>query len=122
MTSIKSIGLAAVTLVAAIASANAAERLTMKPQHGVSFAIGSERAVGYFLRENETCKLVLTLAGEPDWDNPGTFVSTRFETVVTAEKTVRYGAKEGKVLKFSCGAGAQTMSITGLDETAANAY
>lgn len=122
MTSTKTIALAIALAAAPIGALNAAESLTMKPHHGVSFDVGSERAVSYFLAEDGACKLVLTLAGEPDWDNPRTFAPTRFEARIVAERTIRYSATQGKALEFSCGAGAQTMSVTGIEQIAANAH
>ena len=43
-------------------AANPASPLTMKPLQGVSFDIGTKRAVSYFLSDNDACKLTLTLA------------------------------------------------------------
>ena len=43
-------------------AADPASPLTMKPLQGVSFNIGTKRAVSYFLSDNDICKLTLTLA------------------------------------------------------------
>ena len=42
--------------------ADPASPLIMKPLQGVSFDIGTKRAVSYFLSDNDACKLTLTLA------------------------------------------------------------
>jgi hypothetical protein len=46
-------------------SAMAGHGMTMKPLQGVSFDIGTKRAVSYFLSDNGACKLTLTLALRP---------------------------------------------------------
>ena len=42
--------------------------LTMKPLHGISFDVGTKRAASYFLSADGRCRLVLTLADQPDWE------------------------------------------------------
>lgn len=119
----RALAVAATLAVAPISSLNAAEpssRVTMKPLHGVSFDLGSERAVGYFLAENDACKLVLTIADEPDWDAEPGFTSTRFEALVAARKTTRFNSAEGKALEFACEAGAVAMNVTHLEKIAAS--
>lgn len=125
MTTIKTIARTlaiAAALAAPTGSLYAADTLTMKPRHGISFDVGSDRAVSYFVAKEGSCKLVVTIAGEPDWDNPQSFAPTRFEALVSAERTVRYNATEGKTLAFFCAAGATAMSVTGLEKIAANAH
>ena len=67
MNSIKNITvvatLSAIFSIVSLASAQAAQE-TMKPLQGLSFHAGTKHAVGYFLSDNGTCKLVLTLADE----------------------------------------------------------
>src|SRR5262245_64335257 len=63
--------------------------VTMSPMKGISFDVGAERAVSYFLSENGECKLVLTHAGESK-ENDTTFTATRFEATIDAGKTKRY--------------------------------
>jgi len=88
--------------------------LSMKPNHGLSFDVGQKRAVSYFQAGNGTCELVLTIAGEPDWDAGASFSATRFEASVSPEKPVRFGG----ALEFACQPGAAAMSVTHLKEIA----
>jgi len=123
----RSCELAVVTMVAAILAAahigtlQAAENtpiLTMKPLQGISFDVGTKRAVSYFLREDGICKLVLTLADAPAWDDSSRFNTTRFEAAVGPGNATRYDSSEGKSLDFACLADAQAMSIRPVDEVA----
>src|SRR5262245_52607840 len=89
--------------------------LTMKPLRAISYDVGTERAVSYFQSGNGHCKLVITLAREPDWDNAGNFTATRFEAAIHAGKSTRYHATE-----FECAADAQAMSVTRVERLAAS--
>jgi len=117
MTKIQSLALtlaAAVALAAPIGNVNAAESLSMKANHGISFDVGQERAVSYFQAGNGTCEVVLTIAGEPNWDAGASFSATRFEASVSPEKPVRFG----NALEFACQPGATAMSVTRLEKVA----
>jgi uncharacterized low-complexity protein len=116
---------AAFTGLLALANAGAAQAdeassaLTMKPLHGVSFDVGAERAVSYFVSENSQCKLVVTLAGAPNWDDKGSFTATRFEAAILAGKATRYLSSEGKAFEFACAADAQAMNVKQVEQVAA---
>lgn len=84
---------------------------TMKPLHGLSFDVGAKRAVSYFVSVNGSCKLVLTIAEEPKWDEFSSFTATRFEAAIPAGKATRFNPTEGTALRFECQAGAQAMSV-----------
>lgn len=92
-------------------AAESAPELTMKPLGGVSFDVGSKRAVSYFLSEKGTCKLVLTIADTPNLDGMPTLTATRFEASVPAVGTTRYDAVGGEAVEFACHEGAQSMSV-----------
>lgn len=129
MTSIKTIArfasLAAVLAAATAGSVQASEtpgRLTMKPLQGISFDAGSQRAVSYFTSENGACELVVTLAGEPDWDHASSLTISRFEATVSPDHATKFRPHTGKVLEFFCEAGAAAMSVTGVEEVAAGSF
>ena len=72
---------ASLTSLIALAAAPAlAETTSLKPFQAASLKVGSEHAVGYFTSENGHCNLVVTRAGEPNWDQDGSFTVTRFES------------------------------------------
>ena len=71
---------ASLTSLIALAAAPAlAETTSLKPLQAASLKIGSEHAVGYFTSENGRCNLVVSRAGEPNWDQDGSFTVTRFD-------------------------------------------
>jgi hypothetical protein len=115
------IALAAFSSLISLASASHASELStpinFKPLHGVSLDVGSERAVSYFSNDSGTCKLVVTLGDQPDWDSAG-FAVTRFEAALRAGTATRYVSHEGAALEFSCDAGALAMSVKPLDQAA----
>jgi hypothetical protein len=90
---------------------DSASPLAMKPLQGVSFDIGTKRAVSYFLSEGDTCKLTLMLAEVVYGDEENGLTVTRMTVAVEADKAVHLDTAEGKSLEFNCQAGAQVMSI-----------
>ena len=103
-----------------VQAAELQSQLTMKPLQAVSFDVESKRAVGYFLSENDTCKLVLTLAELVNWAHgpKPSFTTIRFEANVGAGEKTRFVMSESKSLEFACQTGAQIMTINGLQQIA----
>jgi hypothetical protein len=87
-----------------------ASPLTMKPLQGVSFDIGTKRAVSYFLSEGGACKLTLTLAEVAHDDEVNGLTATRMTVAVETGKAAQLDTAEGKSLDFECKGGAM-MSI-----------
>jgi hypothetical protein len=107
---------------AVVKAADAQSVLIMQPMHGASFDLGSKRVVGYFLSKNGTCRLVLTMAEEPKWDSDvTTFQATRFEAAIPGGKATRYNSEEGPALDFTCQLGAQSISVSRVDQIAGSA-
>ena len=107
--------LAILILVHCNASLMAADALAvqrLKPLQGINFDLGTHRGVGYFLSENGKCRLVVTVADEPNWKDVQTFTATRFEASIPAGQVTHYDAPEGKVLEFACEADAQSGRMT----------
>jgi hypothetical protein len=99
-------------------AADPASPLTMKPLQGVSFDIGTKRAVSYFLSDDDACKLTLTLAEVVHGDEVNGLTATRMTVAVEVGKTAHLDAAAGKSLDFKCQAGAQAMSIEVLNRAA----
>ena len=96
------------SLVALAAVPALADSTSLKPLHAATLKIGPEHAVSYFTSENGRCNLVVTRAGEPNWeDQDASFNVTRFESSISAGKTTRY---DGSV-DFTCASDAQSMLI-----------
>jgi hypothetical protein len=107
--------LSAILSVASLGAVQAADGVeTMKPLQGVSFHAGTKHAAGYFLKDNNTCKLVLTMADE------GNFAPTRFESAIETGRSTRYQFAEGKSLEFACQADGQELAVTSFETTVAN--
>jgi hypothetical protein len=97
---------------------DSASPLTMKPLQGVSFDIGTKRAVSYFLSDGDACKLTLMLAEVVHGDEVNGLTATRMTVAVEAGKAAHLDTAEGKSLAFKCQAGAQVMSIEVLNQAA----
>lgn len=94
--------------LATLAAAPAyAETISVKPLQAATVKIGSEHAVSYFTNDKGRCNLVVTRAGEPNWDQNGSLEVTRFEASILPGETSLY---QGSV-EFSCAAHAQSMMI-----------
>jgi len=104
-----------------VQAADAAFKRVMKPLQGISFDVGTKRAVSYFLSENGTCRLVLSLAAAPNWDEMSSLEVTRFEAALPANEETHFRSAEGKVLEFACGAGAKSMSVEVVEQIAIGA-
>jgi hypothetical protein len=104
-------GISAMAGPAMTRATDSASPLTMKPLQGVSFDIGTKRAVSYFLSDGDTCKLTLMLAEVVYGDEVNGLAVTRMTVAVEADKAVHLDTAEGKSLEFKCQAGAQVMSI-----------
>lgn len=114
--------LSATALSGLLLTANSAASLadgaqTFKPGQGITFEAGSKHAVGYFVSDAGRCKLVLTLAGEPNWDNVVGFSAIRHEATVAAGDSTRY-ANDGSSFEFGCGLRADVMTFKPLSTVA----
>ena len=83
----------------------------MESLQGVSFDIGTKRAVSYFLSDEDSCKLTLTLAEVVHGDEVNDLTTTRVTVAIEAGKAAHLDTAEGKSLEFKCQAGAHVMSI-----------
>jgi hypothetical protein len=92
-------------------AADPASPLTMKPLQGVSFDIGTKRAVSYFLRDGNSCKLTLMLAEVGHGDEVNGMTATRVMIAIEAGKAAHLDTVEGKTLEFKCQGGAHVMSV-----------
>lgn len=122
ITSIKPILSVAVLAISGFAVANESPKLgTIKPRQGLTFDVGAKRAVSYFTRENNSCKLVVTIAETPTSHDAQSFAASRFETTIGAGRSTRFDPKEGKLIEFACHANAESMSVSSVERLAQNA-
>jgi hypothetical protein len=108
------IAFAGISATAGLGTTQAADPtspLTMKPLQGVSFDIGTKRAASYFLSDEDSCKLTLTLAEVVHGDEVNDLTTIRVTVAIEAGKAAHLDTAEGKSLEFKCQAGAHVMSI-----------
>ncbi len=101
----------------ATSSANEAEALKMAPRHGVSFDVGSKRAISYYLGEGGICNLTVLVADSNALDEVKG-AATRVTIPVIPTKAARIDTAEGKTLEFKCAPSASAMSVKVLDQVA----
>lgn len=105
----------AIVLVVTVASCGAAlsgeaaKQHNIKPMAAVTFNAGSKHGVGYFLKEQKSCKLVLTMSECTDVSSD--YTATRYETAIQAGSATSYGTSPGKALEFTCLQNAEAMSV-----------
>ncbi len=95
-----------------------ASPVTMKPLQGVSFDIGTNRAVSYFLNDDGGCTLTLTLAEIAHDDEVNGLTATRITVAIVSGKAANLDTAKGKSVQFKCQAGARVMSVEVLDHSA----
>ena len=109
--------------IAARAADSVAARATesnvavMAPVKGVSFDVGSKRAVTYYKPAGGICNLTLLLA-ERAGDDFVAGTASRVTAPVLPGKSARIDTAEGKSLEFGCKVGAQAMTVKTLDQVA----
>ncbi|MGQ0446701.1 MAG: hypothetical protein ACT4O2_16675 [Beijerinckiaceae bacterium] len=92
--------------------------LTMKPLQGVSFDFGTKRAVSYFLRDGNACKLTLMLAELGRGEEVNGPAATRVTAAIEAGKAAHLDTVEGKTLEFKCLGGARVMRVEASNQAA----
>lgn len=102
---------------AASAFADEANGMKMTPRHGISFDIGSKRAVSYYLGEGGICNLTVLMADSNSLDEVKG-AATRVNIPVIPTRKARIDTAEGKTLEFKCAPSASAMSVRVLDQVA----
>ena len=93
---------------------------SFKPLQGLSINAGQKHAIGYFLSDANTCKLVLTLADASNQGDPQGFTVSRYEAAVPAGQNTRYTSEDGNVFEFGCQAHAEAMTFKPLTSVASS--
>ncbi|MCB1526608.1 MAG: hypothetical protein KDJ45_02765 [Hyphomicrobiaceae bacterium] len=102
---------------AAAAYADGLSGQKMTPRHGISFDVGSKRAVSYYLGEGGVCNLTVLMADSNNLDEVKG-AATRVSMPVIPTKKARIDTAEGKTLEFKCAPSASAMSVRVLDQVA----
>ena len=93
---------------------------TFKPLQALSINAGQKHGIGYFLSDAKTCNLVVTLADEPNQDDPQGFTVTRYEAAVPDGRITRYTSEVGHTFEFGCQAHAAAMTFKPLSTVASD--
>ena len=93
---------------------------SFKPLQALSIKAGQEHGNGYFLREGNTCKLVVTLTDATNQDDSQGFTVTRYEAPVPAGQITRYTSEVGHTFEFGCQAHAAAMTFKPLSTVASD--
>lgn len=102
---------------AATAMADEATGLKMAPRHGISFDVGSKRAVSYYLGQGGICNLTVLMADSTELDAVKG-AATRVTIPVIPAKSARIDTAEGKTLEFKCAPSATAMTVKVLEQVA----
>ena len=110
----------AVAQSAAPVSAEGAAAYRVAPFKGITLAVGTKRAIGYYAAAGNACNLTLLLADAyTDSDKPAS-EPVRVNLTVREGTSARVDALEGS-LAFSCATGATAMTIQPIERVAYNA-
>jgi hypothetical protein len=80
---------------------------TFTPTDGISYELGSKRAMGFFEPRNGRCRVTLIIAEAVD---PGAG-QPRVSLPIRPGESATFTSEQGRSMELTCGEGAQTVSI-----------
>jgi hypothetical protein len=95
-----------------VASARMSGPQTFKPSEGMTYVLGSKRAVGYFLNAKGACQVTLMIAEAVDPDLAQPTSAARMTVAMAPGQSMTLGSAEGESMVATCGAGGETLEIT----------
>ena len=98
-------------LGSSVASARMSGPQTFKPTEGMSYQLGSKRAIGYFVNNDGTCQVTLMIAESVDPDVAQPPSAARMSFGMTPGQSLALGSVEGESMVATCGAGGETLEI-----------
>ncbi|WP_334389542.1 hypothetical protein [Bradyrhizobium sp. AZCC 2262] len=84
---------------------------TFWPIEGISYQLGSKRAVGYFEPRNGKCQVTLMIAEAVDPDQAQPSSAARLSLPMQPGESAALASEEGRSIELTCGAGAQTVAV-----------
>jgi hypothetical protein len=105
---------------AAGASADGASAYHVKPLKGITFAVGSKRAVGYYTSDDHACRLTLMLSDAYTGQEKSASEPVRVNLTIGEGATGSVDALEGSAV-FRCAPGATAMTMQLVQRVAYNA-
>lgn len=84
---------------------------TFRPTQGLTYVIGSKRAVGFFQTVAGKCQLTLMIAEAVDPDVAQPPSAARMILAMSPGQSLALGSAEGETMTATCGAGADTLEV-----------
>jgi len=107
--------LAASVAVAATVAANASKdtlgEKTYAPMQSISYVVGSKSAIGYFVQEQDTCRVVMMVAENVDPAVATPPSAARLRLALQPGQAVGLDSDEGRSIDMTCGSGAATLTV-----------
>ena len=103
-----------------VSSAGEAATYHVAPLKGITLAVGSKRAVGYYTNADNACNLTLMLADAYSETDKTVSEPVRINLTVREGTSAQVDALEGS-LAFACASGASSMTIQPIQRVAYNA-
>jgi len=104
-------GVAAVATVASSASTALPGETTYMPMQAISHDLGSKAAIGYFVREDGACQVVMMIGEKTDAEAASTFSAARLRLALLPGQRAGVDSEEGRSIDLTCGAGADTLTV-----------
>jgi hypothetical protein len=95
-----------------VASARMSGPQTFKPTEGMTYLLGSKRAIGYFVNNGGHCQVTLMIAEAVDPDVAQPPSAARMSFGMLPGQSMALGSAEGESMVATCGAGGETLQIT----------
>lgn len=105
---------------AAGASADQPAAYHVKPLKGITFAVGSKRAVGYYTSDDHACRLTLLLSDAYSGDEKSFSEPVRVNLTIAEGASGSVDALDGSAV-FRCAKGAGSLSMQLVQKIAYNA-
>jgi aspartokinase-like uncharacterized kinase len=92
--------------------------LTVTPAKAISLAVGSKRAIGYYLADAGDCKVTVIMSEAFAEQLPANLASVRFNANVAAGTTAWVDTSDGASLMLTCAQGAKFLKVNTIDRVA----
>jgi hypothetical protein len=93
------------------ADRNSSGVATFWPIEGISYELGSKRAVGYFEPRDGKCQVTLMMAEAVDPDQARPSSAARISLPLRPGESAVLASEEGSSIELTCDAGAQTVTV-----------
>jgi hypothetical protein len=94
-----------------VASARMSGPQTFKPTEGMTYQLGSKRAIGYFVNNDGNCQVTLMIAEAVDPDLAQPPSAARMSVGMLPGQSIALGSAEGESMIATCGTGGETLEI-----------